>query len=168
LLQIVSSPAQAGDPGTGWVHDTATVADSTDGITVSAADTRGGWLLGAGIEYGFTPNWSARVEWDHLGLADVTRPRIRVRWIGPPHPDSPRERGEGAERPGDPLNLAPMGATLVVALMVAGFAHCVPSCKTRHAGTLADLRRVLIVCGNRATTRVAPTALPRYGRPHWR
>jgi len=60
--------------GTGWVHDTATVADSTDGITVSAADTRGGWLLGAGIEYGFTPNWSARVEWDHLGLADVTRP----------------------------------------------------------------------------------------------
>jgi outer membrane immunogenic protein len=60
--------------GTGWVHDTATVADSTDGITVSAADTRGGWLLGAGIEYGFTPNWSVRVEWDHLGLADVTRP----------------------------------------------------------------------------------------------
>ena len=31
-----------------------------------------GWLVGAGIEYGFAPNWTAKVECDFLGLSNTT------------------------------------------------------------------------------------------------
>jgi outer membrane immunogenic protein len=58
--------------GGGWVHDSATLTDVSVPASVSISDTRGGWLLGGGIEYGFTPNWTMRVEYDHLGLGDVT------------------------------------------------------------------------------------------------
>jgi outer membrane immunogenic protein len=61
-----------GKAGGGWVHDTATLTQ-VNGLSVSASDTKGGWLLGAGIEYGFAQNWTMRVEWDHLGLSDVSR-----------------------------------------------------------------------------------------------
>jgi outer membrane immunogenic protein len=63
-----------GKAGGGWVHDTATVTDviGANAFSASISDTRGGWLVGAGIEYGFTPNWTMRVEYDHLGLGDVT------------------------------------------------------------------------------------------------
>jgi outer membrane immunogenic protein len=63
-----------GKAGGGWVHDTATVTDAIGANVFSASisDTRGGWLVGAGIEYGFTPNWTMRIEYDHLGLGDVT------------------------------------------------------------------------------------------------
>ena len=49
------------------------MTDITDGLSISASDTKGGWLVGAGIEYGITPNWTMRVEYDHLGLQNVTR-----------------------------------------------------------------------------------------------
>lgn len=40
----------------------------------TASETRWGGAAGAGFEYGFTPNWSAAVEYDHgfLGARDVT------------------------------------------------------------------------------------------------
>jgi len=56
------------------VHDTTTLTAVDRGIgtfSASASDTQGGFLVGAGIEYGFAPNWSARLEWDHIGLDDV-------------------------------------------------------------------------------------------------
>src|SRR5215472_17130885 len=61
--------------GGGWVHDSVTLTDVSPAGTFSidASDTRGGWLVGAGIEYGFTTNWTGRVEYDHIGLEDVTR-----------------------------------------------------------------------------------------------
>jgi outer membrane immunogenic protein len=31
-----------------------------------------GWLFGAGFEYAFTPNWTARLEYDYIGLRDWT------------------------------------------------------------------------------------------------
>jgi outer membrane immunogenic protein len=47
---------------------------TTGGVfSVGASDTRGGWVVGGGIEYGFTPNWTGKVEYQHLGLEDVTR-----------------------------------------------------------------------------------------------
>src|SRR5215470_1738925 len=61
-----------GKAGGGWVHDSVTVNDITDGLSVSANDTRGGWMAGGGIEYGFTPNWTARVDYTHIGLSNVT------------------------------------------------------------------------------------------------
>jgi outer membrane immunogenic protein len=39
-------------------------------------DTRWGWTVGAGFEYGFAPNWSAGVEYDYIqtGSQDVVFP----------------------------------------------------------------------------------------------
>ena len=38
----------------------------------SASDTRWGGTIGAGIEVGFAPNWTAGVEYDHLFMQDNT------------------------------------------------------------------------------------------------
>ncbi len=35
-------------------------------------DTRWGGTVGVGLEYGFAPNWSAAVEYDHLFMQDKT------------------------------------------------------------------------------------------------
>jgi outer membrane immunogenic protein len=34
-------------------------------------DTATGWMVGAGLEYGFTPNWSAKVEYNFLSFDSV-------------------------------------------------------------------------------------------------
>jgi outer membrane immunogenic protein len=41
-------------------------------------DDRSGWLVGGGLEFGFTPNWSAKVEYDYLdfGTKRVTGPLL--------------------------------------------------------------------------------------------
>ncbi len=36
------------------------------------SDTRWGGTVGAGLEFGFTPNWSAAVEYDHLFMGNRT------------------------------------------------------------------------------------------------
>jgi outer membrane immunogenic protein len=38
----------------------------------SASDTRWGGTIGAGIEVGFAPNWTAGIEYDHLFMQDKT------------------------------------------------------------------------------------------------
>jgi outer membrane immunogenic protein len=41
--------------------------ESSGGIeNFSAANLRVGWVAGAGLEYAFTPNWSAKIEYLHL------------------------------------------------------------------------------------------------------
>src|SRR6516165_9203685 len=46
-----------------------TIFDNTTGIgLVSRDNTRWGGTLGIGWEYGFTPNWSVGVEYDHLWM----------------------------------------------------------------------------------------------------
>ena len=59
------------------------IFDTPTGIgLVSASATRWGGVLGVGFEYGFAPNWSIGVEYDHLwmGTANnsftVTDPRL--------------------------------------------------------------------------------------------
>ena len=39
-------------------------------IAISNSNTNSGWLTGAGVEYAFTQNWTARVEYDYLGLGN--------------------------------------------------------------------------------------------------
>jgi outer membrane immunogenic protein len=79
---------------------------ATNAIFDSASETRWGGAVGVGVEYGFTPNWSAAVEYDHLfmgtrnvgftnGLGlpstvdrirqdvDLVTVRINYRWGGP-------------------------------------------------------------------------------------
>jgi outer membrane immunogenic protein len=59
-----------GKVGAGWVHESETLTNFANLFTVSSSDARSGFLLGVGIEYGFAPRWTARVEWDHIGLGD--------------------------------------------------------------------------------------------------
>jgi len=61
-----------GKAGGGWVHESETLTNLATPFAISTSDTRSGWLLGVGIEYGFAPRWTARVEWDHIGLGDET------------------------------------------------------------------------------------------------
>jgi outer membrane immunogenic protein len=35
-------------------------------VGTAGDDTRTGWMVGAGIEYGFTPNWSAKIEYNFM------------------------------------------------------------------------------------------------------
>ena len=41
-------------------------------ISVSNSNSNSGWLVGAGIEWAFAPNWTAKVEYDFLGLNNST------------------------------------------------------------------------------------------------
>jgi outer membrane immunogenic protein len=45
-----------------------------------ASDTRWGGVVGAGIEYGFAPNWSVGIEYDHafMGKPNVTFPTMAI------------------------------------------------------------------------------------------
>lgn len=64
-----------GKAGGGWVgHDDFTITNVTTGATISGANdrSRSGYLLGAGIEWGFAPNWSAKVEYNYFGLDSRT------------------------------------------------------------------------------------------------
>src|SRR5262245_60634414 len=43
------------------------------GASITASNnSNSGWLVGAGIEWAFLPNWSAKVEYNFLGLDDRT------------------------------------------------------------------------------------------------
>jgi len=61
-----------GKAGVGWVHESETLSNFANRFAISISDARSGLLLGVGIEYGFAPRWTARVEWDHIGLGDKT------------------------------------------------------------------------------------------------
>jgi outer membrane immunogenic protein len=64
-----------GKAGGGWVKNTATLTDLTNGVSLSGSNTNSGWLVGVGLEYGVTPNWTVKLEYDHLGLNSWTRAR---------------------------------------------------------------------------------------------
>ena len=45
--------------------------DATNAVVGrSGDDTRWGAVVGVGLEYGFAPNWSAAVEYDHIFMGD--------------------------------------------------------------------------------------------------
>jgi outer membrane immunogenic protein len=61
--------------GGGWVGvDNFTLTNVTTGVSISGSNNRGdsGWLVGAGIEWAFAPNWAAKIEYDFLGLNNST------------------------------------------------------------------------------------------------
>ena len=93
----------------------AVTNDKYEGLTVGstvfdrASETRWGGTVGTGLEYGFAPNWSAAIEYDHLFMGtrnvsftsvlppaglnsrndsirqdvDMVTARINYRWGGP-------------------------------------------------------------------------------------
>ena len=64
-----------GKAGGGWVgNDDFTINNLTTGTSITASNnnTNSGWLVGAGIEWAFAPNWSAKIEYNYIGLGDRT------------------------------------------------------------------------------------------------
>jgi outer membrane immunogenic protein len=60
-----------GKAGGAWVgNDGFTVTDQTTSqvFVGDTSHTLSGWMVGAGIEYAFTDNWSAKFEYDFIGL----------------------------------------------------------------------------------------------------
>jgi len=61
--------------GAAVTNDKYTTFDIPSGrIFDTASETRWGGVIGAGLEYGFAPNWSVGVEYDHMfmGTRDVS------------------------------------------------------------------------------------------------
>jgi opacity protein-like surface antigen len=54
--------------GGGWVHSSAIL--NFPGASWSGSNTSSGWLVGAGLEYGFKSHWTVRLEYDFLSLAN--------------------------------------------------------------------------------------------------
>jgi outer membrane immunogenic protein len=60
--------------GAAVVDDRFRGYNTLTGITLdSNDDTRWGGVVGVGLEYGFSPNWSAAVAYDHLFMGNRTR-----------------------------------------------------------------------------------------------
>src|SRR5215471_17572138 len=60
--------------GGGWVHSNAVL--NFPGVSWSGSNTSAGWLVGAGVEYGFKSHWTVRLEYDFLSLADWSSPTV--------------------------------------------------------------------------------------------
>ncbi len=54
--------------GGGWVQSNATL--NLPGAVRNGSSTNSGWLVGAGIEYGFKPHWTVKLEYDYLALSN--------------------------------------------------------------------------------------------------
>jgi outer membrane immunogenic protein len=51
--------------GGAWVRDVYTITGA-GGFFAETKDTNWGWTIGAGLEYGLTPNWSVKAEYNYL------------------------------------------------------------------------------------------------------
>ena len=69
-----------GKVGGGWAQDSAAFTFPSGAPIWTDTNTHGGWLLGGGIEYGFKPNWTVKLEYDYLKLGDWTAPTIPAEW----------------------------------------------------------------------------------------
>jgi outer membrane immunogenic protein len=61
--------------GWAWTHGGSNGVVTRTGVVFSNTSTsvdRDGWVLGAGAEWGFAPNWSAKVEYNHIDLGSKT------------------------------------------------------------------------------------------------
>lgn len=59
-----------GTGGLAWASNEGTASATAGGITAVASETKThlGWAAGAGIEWGFAPNWTAKAEYLYLDL----------------------------------------------------------------------------------------------------
>jgi opacity protein-like surface antigen len=56
--------------GGGWVQSNASL--NFPGVTWQGSNTGSCWLVGAGIEYGFKPHWTIKLEYDQIMLGNWT------------------------------------------------------------------------------------------------
>lgn len=57
--------------GGGWAQTQASLTDLTVPATLSVSKTTGGWVWGAGIEWAFAQNWTAKFEYQYIGLSNI-------------------------------------------------------------------------------------------------
>ena len=60
-----------GKAGVAWTRDKFNVTDGVGGFG-NGTFNRTGWMLGAGLEYAFWNNWSAKIEYNYLHFGSVT------------------------------------------------------------------------------------------------
>jgi outer membrane immunogenic protein len=74
-----------GKGGAAFLDWTSTIAHAGPGAPVVGSNSFGktdiGWMIGAGLEYGFTPNWSAKLEYDFMSF-DLAEQPFTVAGIG--------------------------------------------------------------------------------------
>jgi len=58
--------------GAAWVSDEHTFNQFAPNASISASNTRLGWMVGTGIEYAITRNWSAKIEYNYLDFGTET------------------------------------------------------------------------------------------------
>jgi len=56
--------------GAAVVSDKYEISSTAGALLSSSSDSRWGGTVGAGLEYGFAPNWSVGVEYNHIFLSD--------------------------------------------------------------------------------------------------
>ena len=56
--------------GGGWVQSNASL--NFPGVTWQGSNTSSGWLAGVGVEYGFKPHWTVKLEYDQIALGNWT------------------------------------------------------------------------------------------------
>jgi outer membrane immunogenic protein len=64
-----------GKAGGGWVgagNFAVTNVGTGASVAFSNSNTNTGWLVGAGVEYAFTQNWTAKLEYDYLALNNAS------------------------------------------------------------------------------------------------
>ena len=59
--------------GAGWVENTATIYNGNGTTLWTGSNTPVGWLIGAGVEVGLAPNWTAKLEYQYLNLRKLDR-----------------------------------------------------------------------------------------------
>jgi outer membrane immunogenic protein len=59
-----------GKAGVAWARDVYSTNFYTFPGTVSVSDTRFGWTVGAGVEYAFAPQWSAKLEYNYMDFGN--------------------------------------------------------------------------------------------------
>ena len=66
-----------------------TLTNVITGASISGSNnnTNSGWLAGAGFEYSFAPNWTAKVEYDFLALTNSSF-TVPVGVVGLPNGDT--------------------------------------------------------------------------------
>ena len=56
-----------------WVRDEFSYTSPGVG-TATTKQNRAGWTVGAGLEYGLSPNWSIAAQYNYVDLGDKTYP----------------------------------------------------------------------------------------------
>jgi outer membrane immunogenic protein len=56
----------------GWAYGSVKDNFVINAFPASNSATKGGWVVGAGIEYAFAPNWSMKLEYQYINLGNTT------------------------------------------------------------------------------------------------